>query len=165
MGRALFWAAAAWLSALARAAAGGEVDAARIAADPGAYAGASVTVAVSFGRIDNGREPWEEQGDLKMSRVVKFSTPSLGGMRCYAKRTARNMDALTGLAKGERLILTGAVKRCRPAVRAEYDVAGGGAGRGRPGGRRRRGGGHDRDQTEYGEARWVFMADSVSGGE
>lgn len=169
MERILCFAASAMLAALAIGAVE-EADPARIAAGPEAYVGKAVTLAVKFSKIDNGRDPWEEQGDLKTSRVIKFTASPLGGMKCYADRTPRNMDALTGLKKGERLILTGAVRRYKPAVRVEYDVTGrgGGAARrdGREGAKRRHWWGrHDDDRTEYGLERYVFMVESVARAE
>lgn len=173
MNRTLCITACIVLAGLTRAEAVGEADPARIAAEPEAYVGRAVTVAVKFSKIDNGRDPWEEQGDLKTSRVIKFTTSSLGGVKCYANRTPRNMEALTKLKKGKRLILTGAVKKYRPAVKVEYDVTGRGgggkrdaalkAGRDQMGGRRR--GMRDDDRTEYGPNRYVFMVESVARAE
>jgi hypothetical protein len=153
MKRILCFAVFAMLAAPARAEAIEEADPARIVAEPEAYAGRAVTVAVNFLKIDNGRDPWEEQGDLKTARVIKFTASSLGGMKCYADRTPRNMDALTGLKKGGKLILSGAVRRYRPAVKATYDVKGG-----------RRGVMREDESKEYGQALYVFMVESIARG-
>jgi len=97
-----------------------EADPARIAADPDAYVGEAVTVAVKFTKIDNGSEPWEEQANLKASSKIKFTAAPLAEIKCYADRTQRNTEALTGLKKGKKLILTGAIRRYRTKVQVTY---------------------------------------------
>jgi hypothetical protein len=161
-GRALCLAACAALAAPSGARAG--TDAASIAADPEAHAGERVTVAVKFQRIDTGRDPWEEQGDLKASRVIKFTVAPFGSLKCYAARTDRNIEALARLKRGGGITLTGSVRKYRPAVRADFDVSGpgGGRGRGRPEGKkRRRWYWHRPDRILRGAERCVFMVDSI----
>jgi len=97
-----------------------EADPARIAADPDAYVRKAVTVAVKFTKIDNGSEPWEEQANLKASSKIKFTAAPLAEIKCYADRTQRNMEALTALKKGKKLILTGAIRRYRTKVKVTY---------------------------------------------
>ncbi|MCX6340589.1 MAG: hypothetical protein NTX71_11835 [Candidatus Aureabacteria bacterium] len=104
----------AWAAVLKKA------DPARIAADPGAYVGEAVTVAVKFTKIDNGSEPWEEQANLKASSKIKFTAAPFAEIKCYADRTPRNMEALTGIKKGKQLILTGAIRRYRTKVHVTY---------------------------------------------
>jgi len=104
-------------TAFPRLAAAAEADPARIALDPDAYVGKAVTVAVKFSKIDNGHEPWEEQANLKASRMLKFTAVPLAEIRCYADRTRLNMEALAGLKKGTRLILSGVVRRYRAKVK------------------------------------------------
>ncbi|NLW95247.1 MAG: hypothetical protein GXY35_11730 [Chlamydiae bacterium] len=90
-----------------------EADARRLAVDPEAYVGRRVAIEAKFSRIDNGRDPWEEQANLKASRMVKFTAAPLGGLKCYAARSRRNVDALAELKRRDRIVLVGAVKRYR----------------------------------------------------
>lgn len=154
MRRMLLCAASALVAFAPRAGDGAGVDPARIAADPEAYVGKAVTVEVEFVRIDAGREPWEEQGSLKTSRVVKFTVAPFGQINCYAARTEPNVDALAGLKKGRGLVLAGVLRKHRPTVKATVDVKGG-----------RRRGPREIETTERGAARYVFMVESVERAE
>lgn len=154
MKRVLLCVASAVIAALPRAGEGAEADPARIVADPEAYVGRTVTVEAEFVKIDAGREPWEEQGSLKTSRVVKFTVAPFGEIKCYAARTKPNVDALTGLKKGRDLALTGVLRKHRPTLKATVDVKGG-----------RRRGPREIDTTERGSARYVFMVESVARAE
>jgi len=98
-----------------------EADPARVAADPEAYVWKAVTVAVKFTKIDNGSEPWEERANLKSSKMIKFTAAPFAKIKCYANRTQQNIEALTGLRKGEKLILTGTVRRYWAKAQITYD--------------------------------------------
>lgn len=138
---------------LARAAAGEKADPARIVLEPDAYVGKRVSIAVNFLRVETGRERWEEQANLKTSAVIKFRVSRLGDVRCYLQRTPRNVALLDGLAKGERIVLSGTTKRLRTKVVTEYEVSG-------KGHRRLR----EVKRTVRGRVRYAFMVDTVSPG-
>ncbi len=95
-------------------------DAARIVLSPDAYVGKTVALAVKFTRIESKREAWEKQAHLNANLKIKFTAVPLNEIKCYADRTQRNLEALTGLKKGKMLILTGALRRYRMNVKTYY---------------------------------------------
>jgi hypothetical protein len=152
--RSLCCAAVLAIAAFPRPAAAGEADPARIVVDPDAYLGRPVTVAVKFLKIEQGREHWEEQANLNEATMIKFRVTHLGEIRCYAPRTQRNTAALTGLARGTRVVLAGVVKRFRTKVVTKYEVTG-------KGHRRKR----EVVRTVRGQVRYSFIVDSIARAE
>jgi hypothetical protein len=138
-------------AAFLRLAAAAEADPARIALDPDAYVGKAVTVTVKFSKIDNGREPWEEQANLKSSRMVKFTAVPLAGIKCYVDRTRLNMEALGGIKKGTRLVLSGAVRRYRARVKVTLHR------KDKATGKRR-----TVERTEKGRVRYAFIVETIA---
>jgi len=138
-------------AALPRLDAAVDAHASRIVVDPDAYVGKAVTITVKFSKLDNSHESWEEQANLKASTMIKFTAGRLGDIKCYVARTQRNMEALAGLTKGKKLILTGTVRRYRTKVISTYDVTGG-----------RHGAVRDVKRTVRGRVRYAFMVESIA---
>jgi hypothetical protein len=127
-----------------------KADARQLAVDPEAYVGKRVAIEALFLRIDNGRDPWEEQENLKASRMIRFTAEPLAELKCYAARSQRNVKALAGLKKRDRIVLTGAVRRYRTSRKVSVT-------------RRSKATGRwiKTEREERGRVRYGFIVDSV----
>jgi hypothetical protein len=94
-----------------------DVDPAQIVASPQDYVGKSVRVKVLFNKIHNVYRGWEEEANLKQDRTIKFTARPLNEMACYADKTDGNEKILGGLRRGQEMVLTGHVKKCKVEAR------------------------------------------------
>lgn len=127
-----------------------DADARRILVDPDPYVGKAVTVRAKFVKFDARREPWEAQANLNAAGTIKFSVGRLGEIGCYAKNTRVTEAALAGVRRGDRLVLTGTLRRYRTKVVTRHDVSGG-----------RRRGPREVERTVRGRVRYAFIVESV----
>lgn len=90
-----------------------------IVMSPEDYVGRYVTIDVVFGKVSNRYEPWEEQANLKQDRTIKLIVSPLSEIVCYADKVPDNEKAIGGLRPGQKLVLSGYIKKCRREVKVK----------------------------------------------
>jgi hypothetical protein len=96
-----------------------EVDPKEIVANPREFINRTVTVKVTFVKINNVFRGWEDQANLRAGKYIKFITRPLGEIACYADKTDENTELIGGLKFEQEVTLTGYIKKAKFEARVK----------------------------------------------
>ncbi len=90
-----------------------EVEPGQLIMSPEDYVGRYITIRVKFIKIRNVYRGWEEQANLKQDRTIKFIAAPLNEIPCYANKTNENEEIFGKLRRGQELVISGHIKKCK----------------------------------------------------